>query len=356
MFMLLITKWFGVFLIDNGNIKEMKLFPKDAGEIAKRLAMIEKGGTLNEEMELLVAHDYAVEVGEKRLTKYGRLCEKTVEITPESYGYSPVLLHEALIDLGAVKSREKVDEDFHIIQALRLVDSISESINTLSEKVRDWYSLHFPELRLTVSDEEFITLVAKFGGRDELAAEVKFIGESIGPPIAIDDLESIRNAAKTVLMIRESRIRLEKYIEKKMKEVAPNITYLAGPMIGAGLISIAGGLGKLAGKPSSTLQLLGAETALFRHLKTGVRPPKYGIIFQHPYIHGAPRQIRGKIARTFAGVISIASKVDYNKGAFIADGLKSKMERRINALQERCTEDRDGSDKYRDHKGGRGRH
>jgi nucleolar protein 56 len=102
-----------------------------------------------------------------------------------------------------------------------------------------------------------------------------------------------------------------------------------GPTLGAKLIRYTGGLGRLTVVPSGTIQLLGAEKALFRHLKEKADPPKYGVIFQHPMINQAKWWHRGKIARTFASKISIAARIDYYGGEFIADTLEKQMEKRV---------------------------
>jgi len=332
--MLLVTTWFGAFLWDNGTILHSRLFPKNAKDIASRLAEMERGVVLGEELELLKICDQSADVTDRRLGKFGRVSDKKVDVDPGKYGFSHGLLHDALVYLGTQKSMEKPDESFHIMQALRLADSMTETNNLLSERVRDWYSVHFPELRMLVAEDDYIKLVAKTKNRDELASEIRFEGPSIGSEVEPGDYGQVRGAAQTIVTLKDAKSVLERYIDGKMREAAPNLCHLTGPLLGARLVSLAGGLGKLASKPSSTIQLLGAENALFRHLKSGVKPPKYGVIFQHPYIHGAPRHLRGKIARSFAGAIAIAVKVDYNKGGFVADSLKEKIEKRIGSMKD----------------------
>jgi nucleolar protein 56 len=128
---------------------------------------------------------------------------------------------------------------------------------------------------------------------------------------------------------------LENYVDSVMDEVAPNTKTIAGSLLGARLIAIAGGLINLAKLPASTIQVLGAEKALFRSLKTKARPPKHGIIFQHPLIHDAQRWQRGKIARALAGKLSIAARVDAFNGKYAGDELKADLEKRILEIKER---------------------
>jgi nucleolar protein 56 len=123
-----------------------------------------------------------------------------------------------------------------------------------------------------------------------------------------------------------------------MEEVAPNIKTLTGSLLGARLIAIAGGLTNLAKRPASTIQVLGAEKALFRSLKTGTRPPKHGIIFQHAYLHDAKRWHRGKIARALAGKLAIAARIDAFGGRCAGEELKANLEKRIEEIREKYVE------------------
>ena len=123
-----------------------------------------------------------------------------------------------------------------------------------------------------------------------------------------------------------------------MEYSAPNISYLVGPIIGSRLITKAGGLKRLSKLPSGTIQVLGAEKALFRHLKDGSNPPKHGLIFQHPLIHRAPYWQRGKIARAFASKIALAAKMDEHSDKFVAEELKKDLLERIEEIRERYPE------------------
>jgi nucleolar protein 56 len=129
------------------------------------------------------------------------------------------------------------------------------------------------------------------------------------------------------------RENLEKYMDSTMAEVAPNIKCLLGSLLGARLIAVTGGLTNLAKRPASTIQVLGAEKALFRSLKTGSRPPKHGMIFQHTLLHDAKRWQRGKIARALAGKVAIAARVDAFGGRNIGDELKTGLDIRIEEIR-----------------------
>jgi len=155
----------------------------------------------------------------------------------------------------------------------------------------------------------------------------------MGASITEFDLQAMRSLAKLTLDLYDLRAALQEYIDEAMKEVAPNIRGLVGPLLGARLIALAGGLSKLAILPASTIQVLGAEKALFRALRTGGKPPKHGVIFQHPEIHRAPRWQRGKIARALAAKLAIAARIDAFTGEYKAEELKEELEKRIKEIK-----------------------
>ncbi|HDG64309.1 MAG TPA: C/D box methylation guide ribonucleoprotein complex aNOP56 subunit, partial [Thermococcus sp.] len=131
------------------------------------------------------------------------------------------------------------------------------------------------------------------------------------------------------------RSEIEDYIDRAMDDVAPNLKGLVGAKLAARLISLAGGLKELAMMPASTIQVLGAEKALFRHLRSGAKPPKHGVIYQYPAINKSPWWQRGKIARALAGKLAIATRVDYFSGEYIAEELKKEIEARIKEIKEK---------------------
>ncbi|MCG2874643.1 MAG: C/D box methylation guide ribonucleoprotein complex aNOP56 subunit, partial [Acidilobus sp.] len=195
--------------------------------------------------------------------------------------------------MGAAKKR-----DLLLAHAIRTVDDIDKTLNLFVNRLREWYSVHFPELNDLVDDHRlFVTIVSQVGTRDEMDLErLKSIGvpeglakrivdaasKSVGADISEHDAEAVRTFANISLQLYDLRSQLEGYIGRVAKEVAPNVTELVGPLLAARLISLAGSLEELATMPASTIQVLGAEKALFRALRTGGRPPKHGVIFQYP--------------------------------------------------------------------------
>jgi nucleolar protein 56 len=156
--------------------------------------------------------------------------------------------------------------------------------------------------------------------------------------MAEQDLTEIQALSKNVLGFYELRKNMESYVDTTMAEVAPNTRAVAGALIGARLIAIVGSLQNLAMKPASTIQVLGAEKALFRSLKTGARPPKHGLIFQHALLHDAKRWQRGKIARVLAGKLAIAARIDAFGGKYVGDSLKADIEKRLKEILEKYKE------------------
>lgn len=224
--------------------------------------------------------------------------------------------------------KESVKPDLLIIQAVNNIGDIDKSINTLSKRLREWYELYNPEFSHSIEKhEKFVELILK-KSKKELLKEVK-VTESMGADLPKEDLMPIMELASKIQELFMLREKQEKYLEKSMKKLCPNMLAITGVMIGAKLLAQAGSLKKLALFPASTVQLLGAEKALFRHLKTKSRSPKYGYIHEHPLIAKNKKSIHGKIARALADKIAIAVKVDYFKGKFIGDKLKSMLDKKF---------------------------
>jgi nucleolar protein 56 len=168
--------------------------------------------------------------------------------------------------------------------------------------------------------------------RTQLVA--KAAESSMGADIAEADLEMVQALAKNVLDFYLLRKNMDEYVDRTMEELAPNVRAVAGALLGARLIAMAGSLQNLAMRPASTIQVIGAEKALFRSLKTGARPPKHGLIFQHTLLHDAKRWQRGKIARVIAGKLAIAARTDaFGAGHYIGDKLKADINKRLEEIQ-----------------------
>lgn len=326
--MILVTKWFGAFVVDDGKVRRSVLFPKDPKEIALRLGRIRNGEVLEEELSL---KQLVRQVSDRRLVEFGRVVKTDSSfIMPQDHGFTLDMYREATILLAREAVKSSVGPDMHLGQAVRAYDDIVFTINMLSLRLHEWYGYHFPELENVTSLEEFARAVAEHGSREAVLAALDLRMDSIGSEIHDEDLESIRSLSKALVGVIDVRAGTEKYIQSRMREVAPNITALVGPVIGARLIMQAGGLKRLSSMPSSTIQLLGAEKAMFRHLRKGGKPPKHGILFQHSLVHSAPQWQRGAIARAIAGRLCMAARADaYTRNdisKMLVDGLGKRAE------------------------------
>ncbi|MHA2054506.1 MAG: NOP5/NOP56 family protein [Candidatus Hodarchaeales archaeon] len=246
--------------------------------------------------------------------------------------------------------REKIEvRDKYIAQAINSIDDINSILNLIYARLSEWFGIHFPELQELVRDNnQYIRLISNMKGKVRSEISVKDIESlserrqdliteaaknSLGADISVYDMSPITQLASFGVEILKIKDNLENYIDESMQEVAPNLKYLVGSLLGARLISLAGNLENLAKRSSGTIQVLGAEKALFRHLRSGEDPPKHGVIFQSPFIHSARKHQRGKISRALAGKLSIAARVDFFSGEFIGQSLLEDLEKRIESVK-----------------------
>ncbi|EEF51815.1 nucleolar protein 56 [Ricinus communis] len=265
-------------------------------------------------------------------------------------------LEKAQLGLGHSYSRAKVKfnvnrVDNMVIQAIFLLDTLDKDINSFSMRVREWYSWHFPELVKIVNDNYLYAKLAKFiedkaklseekipeltdilGDEDKAKEVVEAAKASMGQDLSPIDLINVQQFAQRVMDLSEYRKKLYDYLVTKMNDIAPNLASLIGEVVGARLISHAGSLTNLAKCPSSTLQILGAEKALFRALKTRGNTPKYGLIFHSSFIGRASARNKGRMARYLANKCSIASRIDCfsdNGTTIFGEKLREQVEERL---------------------------
>ena len=333
---ILVTKWFGVFLADKDKVRKFILFEPDPKVIAVKLAKVQRGEILEEEEKLA---EKRTKVADARLSKLGKpVVYDSSFIKSEDYGFSTELMQKVMVELGKIRTREPIRPDKHILQSIRAIDDLNEMINIMNERLHEWYGLHFPELADYAKDAQYAELVARHGEREDIIKSLGVNLESVGAELLDEDIEVLQNFALSLQELYEVKGKLEAYVQKRMEETAPNLTAILSANLGARIISLAGGLDRLATLPSSTVQLLGAEKAMFMHLRSGKAPPKHGIIFQHPAIHRAPYWQRGKVSRTLASKATIAARVDRYKGQFIGDELKRQFEARVEEIQKKYPE------------------
>jgi nucleolar protein 56 len=253
--------------------------------------------------------------------------------------FSDLELNEFLtsigIELTRIRIKKAVKKDKIVMQAVDAIDEIDKSLNIFVERLREWYGLHFPEMgRLVEKHEKYVKLVSEYGLRDKIEEKdlVELKKTSMGIELSGKDEEILKEYAARINELYKLRGHIENYIDHVLKEIAPNLRELATPLIAARLIAMSGGLDKLAKKPSSTIQLLGAEKALFRFLHGRGRSPKYGLLFIHVYIQNAPANKRGKVARVLASKLSIAARMDYYGKVDRSQQMKKNLEDRIKKI------------------------
>ena len=262
-------------------------------------------------------------------------------------------LREFAIQLSSSKVTEvSQSPDLHLIQAINTLDETDKIINSISSRLREWYGLHFPELDNLIDSINGYSQIVLSGKRENISTEdlekagfskdkVEMLSlvkeKSRGGNITEENFDIVQSLAKQILDLFELRKNIEEHIDKQMQEVAPNISAILGTTVGARILAHAGSLKRLATMPASTIQILGAEKALFRSLKTGANPPKHGILFQHATVHAAPKWQRGKIARAVAAKTAIASRVDIYGGG-LNQTLLEKLNIRVKEIGEKYKE------------------
>ncbi len=367
----------GIFAFDEtGNILNFIDFDGDSAKI------IEFYNAIENDVILKIYEDFLLEVSNSGFSEFIFDNKKLELLTSTNLGYNTIFknsllelknfrltLEHQLKKIGIYKTQNEIlrqykeiseqltkikvsqaggKADIIIIQISTTLDIIKKSLNLFSARLREWYGLHFPELTDKIIDDDIIlaSLVSTLGYRNKFTLEnlkknfdlkertieklTQQASESMGADI---DLTIIQNYAHQIIALDRYRQELEIYLEDLVEKTAPNINAIIGSLIGAKLIAKAGGLRKLAFMPASRIQLLGAEKALYRFLKTGEKRPKHGLIFQWNQIRSAKVSHRGNIARIVAGKIGIAAKVDFFGGEFIGDILTKQVKEKIEEIK-----------------------
>ncbi|MCW3983116.1 MAG: C/D box methylation guide ribonucleoprotein complex aNOP56 subunit [Candidatus Bathyarchaeota archaeon] len=367
---------------ENNQLVEKALFPKKAMQAAKSLLRTEQG-KLSDQITSLITllknggYETFVFANANLAQEAQRRLKVTSEVAkPAESAALNARMSEIALESGFAASLVELDSwnrnvsmelsklrikgatgkrDLIVSQGIQTLDSLDQTVNLFMGRLREWYGVYFPELdRLIEKHETYARLVMNIGDRENFTVETleaenipkertelvaKAAEASMGADIAESDLAQVQALAKDVLAFYNLRKSMEDYVDRTMEEVAPNVRAVAGALLGARMISMAGGLQNLAMRPASTIQVLGAEKALFRSLKTGARPPKHGLIFQHTLLHDAKRWQRGKIARVIAGKLAIAARADaFGEKHYIGDQLKEEINKRIEEIREKYKE------------------
>jgi len=301
-----------------------KLLKKVVAEDAhEKLAVADAklGNVIKEKLEMACVHDS--KVGELMRCIRSQASGLISGLPDKEMSAMELGLAHSLSRYKLKFSPDKIDT--MIVQAVNLLDDLDKELNNYIMRCREWYGWHFPELSKIITDNlAFVRTVQVMGTRDnakhvdlsdilpeEVEEKVKEAAEiSMGTEISDEDILNIKHLCIQVVEIQEYRTQLYEYLKNRMIAIAPNLTILVGELVGARLISHAGSLMNLAKHPASTVQILGAEKALFKALKTKHDTPKYGLIYHAQLVGQASSKLKGKVSRMLAAKAAIATRVD----------------------------------------------
>lgn len=367
----IIDTFIGLFaLTKNNQIIEIIPYPKDYKQIAGALERLSEG-EVSRELSLLIEglkkrgfkeyifprqnladsarKKYKIMTGVEGNSQSGRYIRSNLQKLAIEQGILnneddfTNLSHKVSMQVASLAVQKSQSESSATVtQMVQLLNELDKTLNILSSKMREWYGLHFPELSKLVDDHKVYAKILRMAGdrntlNSELLLELDFsknqisqilnsATNSIGAYLDTDDLDTLAALAINILSLHDFRDRLENQIANRAIDIAPNLSHLAGSVLAAKLIEKAGNLHKLAMFPASTIQLLGAEKALFRAKKTNSKPPKHGLIFQHPYVHSKPRKQRGRAARVLSTKLTLAARADAITGNQIGEELRKQLE------------------------------
>ncbi len=302
----------GLFIFNEKNeLVKYKFFEKNAEEIAKKLFLVEEGKEIDEIKNIKKEFKDLIIKQPNQATKYLR---KNLRSFVIKLGFveNEIEFNNLLNEVCILKTKMKISSlqrrDKLIVQTVSALGDLEKILNVMSERLREWYGLYYPEL-VVKDHEKFTELVAKYGKRENFE---DFKG-SMGMELKDEDIKILQSYAQQLKNLYDLKKKIENYLKKIASEEMPNLTSLLGSILAARLLALAGSLEKLAKMPSSTIQLLGAEKSLFKFLrgKKIKRPPKFGLIFLHPDICTAKKELQGKIARLLSSKLTIAARADF---------------------------------------------
>jgi nucleolar protein 56 len=302
----------GLFVFNEKNsLNKYKLFDKNSEEIARKIDLLEKGEEIQELKEL--KNDFKdLEVRQPNqasdfLKENFRKVILSTGFVNDEYELNMLLNAVALVraksKISLIERRDKL-----IIQTVSALSDLEKILNAMTERLREWYGLHYPEINIR-DHEKFAAKVAEKGLRENFEE----FDRSMGMKLREDDIKILQEYAtqlKAMYVLKED---VEKYLEKTVPEEIPNLTALLGSTLAARLLALAGSLERLAKMPSSTIQLLGSEKSLFRFLKEKKKgkPPRFGLLYLHPDISSNKRELQGKIARLLSSKLMLAARADF---------------------------------------------
>lgn len=303
----------GLFVFDEKNeLIKFKLFNKDPEEVARKISLLEKGEEIPELRELKNEFKDLESRQPNQATNFFREnfreIVKRVGFVKDDNELSQTLnsfaIAKSKLSISLIERRDKL-----IIQTVSALSDLEKILNSMTERLREWYGLHYPELEIR-DHEKFAEKVAERGLRDNFEDFEK----SMGMQLKEDDIKVLQEYASSLKELYVLKKNVEKYLEKIVPEEMPNLNALLGSILAARLLALAGSLERLAKMPSSTIQLLGSEKSLFKFLKSkekNKRPPRFGLLYLHPDISTNKRELQGKIARILSSKLTLAARADF---------------------------------------------
>ena len=326
----LVTNPVGMFVFDEKNkLVKFIYLGNNPEETARKMHKVEKNEDLPEMQQIKAEFSDLVTSQPNPATDFLRdnfrsiVLERGIfksEFELNQY-INSVMIAKSRLSISKIERRDKM-----IIQSVNALGDIEKIVNTIIERVREWYGLHYPELYIN-DHEKYAAMIVEFGDRKNY----KDFKNSMGMELRDEDIKIIQEYARMYKEMSVVRKDLDKYIEKTVKEEMPNINALLGSTLAARLLGLAGSLEKMAKMPSSSIQLLGAEKSLFKFMKgrEKARPPRFGILYLHPDISTNPREMQGKIARVLSSKLTLAARADFYSKNDISKDLLEDYKRKV---------------------------
>jgi nucleolar protein 56 len=268
------------------------------GRVDPESASIIAAGNMEQMVEKLTGLSPLPEIAQPDLRALAKACHYVEDDSEYNR-----LLREVALELVRRELRNLATVEQDVLHMIEALDDMDKSINLLEERLYEWSLLH----------------------RDDLARTKDL-------PLSLTGHGPIGELATTILDLRRSRQKIEEDLGMSITTIAPNLSELAGPLLAARLMSRAGSLQRLSELPSSTIQIMGAEKSLYKHLKGKAPSPKHGLIYRHPAILNAPKRLRGRLSRALSGKLAIAARIDYHSGV-VAPELKNSLEERLSEIR-----------------------
>jgi nucleolar protein 56 len=323
----------GLFVFNEKNkLIKFRLFSKNPEEIAKKLDLFEKEETFQELEEVKKEfNDLEIRQPNQASQYLKENFRKT--ILDSGFASNEFEINQLLNTVSIAKAKLKISlierRDKLIIQTVSALSDLEKILNTMTERLREWYGLHYPELDIK-DHEKFAEKLAERGLRENF----EDFERSMGMQLKEDDIKILQDYAKHLKELYVLRKSIEKYLEKIVPEEIPNLNVLLGSILAARMLFQAGSLERLAKMPSSTIQLLGSEKSLFRFLKEKKKgkPPRFGLLYLHPDISTTKRELQGKVARLLSSKLTLAARADFYTKKDISKELLENYKKKLEEI------------------------